>query len=104
MIPSLDKHARFNEQKIVHDINKHKKVIPFEIVGWQEEDNRTMEEIRFRAKLLEYTFDTTHVMKVHFTEEAYYGEFVVMLNLLLKDRHKRYVFCEDDLYIFCTSN
>lgn len=98
-LPSLNKHSNFNEQKIIRDINRHKKIIPFEISGWPEMDNRTMEEIKVRAKLLEYTFDTTHVIKVHFTEESYYGEFVAILNILLRDRHKRYVYCNDDLYI-----
>lgn len=59
-----------------------------------------MELIRYESRKLEYTFDTATVIKVHFTEETYYGEFVTIINFLVKDWHKRYILLGDDLYIF----
>ena len=53
-------------------------------------------EISVRVK---YTYDATHIIKVHFMDENTYGQFVELVNMMAKDKHKRYLFFNDNFYI-----
>ena len=79
---------------------KERKIfIRVDLTGELSEDKKRMEFIKIEAGRLKYTYDTTHILKVHFTDENTYGQFVELVNTMNKDRHKRYVFYKDDFYI-----
>jgi hypothetical protein len=51
------------------------------------------------GRRIKYTHDTTSVIKVHINEENTYGQFVELVNMMLKDVQKRYFLYRDDFYI-----
>lgn len=76
-----------------------KKFITIDLTGEIKEDEKRIDFIRMEARRLKYTYDTTHILKVHFTEENTYGQFVQLVSIMQKDLHKRYMLYKDDFYI-----
>lgn len=60
---------------------------------------RKLEFIAGEALKLKFYHDTTQVIKVRFSDETTYGEFVQLVNVMYKDNHKRYAWLDDDFYI-----
>jgi len=79
---------------------QHKKFIQFNLTGDSLEDEKEIYVIRIEALKLKYTGDTIHVIKVHFTNENTYGDFIQLINIMHKDKHCCYTIYEDDFYIF----
>jgi hypothetical protein len=48
---------------------------------------------------LQFTHDTSRVLKVHFNEENDYGDYVWVLNNLRIFNFRRYMYIDNDLYI-----
>ena len=91
---------QFSTSEILQEWKKqHKKIIQIDLTGDEEEDKRRFDFIRTEARRLEYTCDTTTILKIHFTDKNTYDQFAELLNILHKDRHKRYTFFRDDFYI-----
>jgi hypothetical protein len=76
-----------------------KKFIQIDFTGETKEDKKRFEFIRMEARRLKYTYDTVHILKIHFTEENTYGQFVQLVSIMQEDHHKRYVLYKDDFYI-----
>jgi len=70
----------------------NKKFITINLTGDFQEDEKRIDFIRMEARRLKYTCDTTHILRVHFTEENTYGQFVQLVSIMQKDLHKRYLF------------
>lgn len=79
--------------------NQNKKIIPIYLTGDKSEDKKVFELITFESRKLIYTCDTNTIVKVHFSEENTYGQFVELNNIMLEDHHKRYFYYKDDFYI-----
>lgn len=60
---------------------------------------RKQEFIEQEALKLKFYHDTTQVIKVHFSSETNYGEFVQLVNIMYRDNHKRYTWLDNDFYI-----
>jgi hypothetical protein len=70
-------------------------------LGYQDILNdKKFEFIAQEALKLKFYHDTTQVIKVHLSEETTYGEFVQLVNIMVRDRLKRYSWMDDDFYIF----
>lgn len=76
-----------------------KEFITVNLTGYFPEDKKRMDFIRMEARRLKYTCDTTHILKVHFSDENTYGQFIQLVSIMQQDIHKRYAFYEDDFYI-----
>jgi hypothetical protein len=61
---------------------------------------KKLEFIEQEAMKLKFYHDTTQVIKVHLSSDNTYGEFVQLVNIMVKDGHKRYTWIDDDFYIF----
>jgi len=90
----------FSGPDILDQWKKEKKIfIRIDLTGELSEDKKRMEFIRNEARKLKYTDDTTHILKVHFTDENTYGQFVELVKIMTEDHHKRYMLYKDDFYI-----
>ncbi|MEP7320087.1 MAG: hypothetical protein ABI921_15125 [Panacibacter sp.] len=90
----------FSGPDILDKWKKEKKIfIKIGLTGELDEDKKRIEFIKTKARELKYTYDTIHILKVHFTEDNTYGQFVELVNIMNKDRHKRYMLYKDDFYI-----
>jgi biopolymer transport protein ExbD len=79
---------------------KTKKKIKVEIDGERLINQKKIELIRYEARKLKYTGDTTTVMDITFTKEANYGEVLQLLNICYEDHHKKFAFLGNRLIIF----
>ena len=59
---------------------------------------RTSNFVLSELARLQFTHDTSEVLKVHFGEETIYGEFVWALDNATLFGYRRYVYLDDDLY------
>lgn len=76
-----------------------KKFVTIDLTGDTKEDEKRIDLITLEARRLKYEHDTTSVIRVHINEENTYGQFVQLVNTMLKDRQKRYFLYKDDFYI-----
>ena len=76
-----------------------KQFINVDLTGVYTEDIKRLDFIKMEARRLKYTYDTVHILKVHFTNENTYGQFIQLASIMQKDLHKRYMFYQDDFYI-----
>jgi hypothetical protein len=99
--PSPQRYLKtYNAPDVLKEWRKqHKKIITIDLTGDLQEDKKRLEFIRNEAQRLKYTYDTTSILKVHFTDENTYGQFVELLNIMIKDRHKRYMLFQDNFYV-----
>ena len=51
------------------------------------------------AQKLKFYHDTTQIIKVRLANETTYNEFVQLVNVMYRDKHKRYVLLDNDFYI-----
>ncbi len=63
-------------------------------------NTRKLEFITREALKQKFYHDTTQVIKVRLSAETTYGEFVQLVNIMIKDGHKRYGLLDNDFYIF----
>lgn len=93
---------QFSGPDLVEELKRSKKeFINIDLTGQKKEDQKRLDFIRMEARRLKYTYDTMHILKVHFTSENTYGQFIQLVSMMQKDLHKRYMFYQDDFYILC---
>lgn len=63
-------------------------------------NERKLSVIQADAERLQYYNDTTTVIKVNFSEEMIYGDFIRLLSALRKSGIRRYAWIDDSLIIF----
>jgi hypothetical protein len=78
---------------------EHKKFTAFYLTGDLEEDNKCFNLIRYETRKNKYTCDTNTILKVHFLTENTYGQFVQLINMMIDEKIKRYMYYRDDFYI-----
>jgi hypothetical protein len=69
------------------------------LTGDVNEDRKRFEVIKYEARRVKYTCDTNTIIKVHFCNDNTYGQFVQLINMMIEDKHHRYMFYQDDFYI-----
>jgi hypothetical protein len=77
-----------------------KKINTVYLSGDRKLNAKKLDFIAYEALKLKFYHDTTQIIKVHFTDEETYGEFVQLVNIMHRDDHKRYAWVDDDFYIF----
>jgi hypothetical protein len=100
-IPADDKlpnQYRFSSHSLKAQL-KGKKINTVYLNGDHKLNAQKLEFIAYEALKLEFYNDTTQIIKVRFTDEATYGEFTQLVNIMYRDDHKRYALLENDFYI-----
>jgi hypothetical protein len=85
---------------MVKDYLKGKKINTVYLDDDHVLNDTKLEFIAREALKLKFYHDITQVIKVHLSDETTYGEFVQLLNIMIRDRHKRFSWMDDDFYIF----
>jgi len=99
---------RFSKEAVYKSLKRKKIItIDLDVERFYEGDNRT--QYVFNQKLhfisqeierLEFTNDTSTVLKVQFGANNTYGDFVWVLNQLFLYKIKRYAFVDDNFYVY----
>jgi biopolymer transport protein ExbD len=79
---------------------KRKKINTVYLDGDHSLNAKKLDFIAQDALKLKFYNDTTQIIKVRFTDEATYGEFVQLVNIMYRDGHKRFGWMDNDFYIF----
>ena len=75
--------------QIEKDISKKKQIEI--ILDENEADNRKkFDLIKYEARKLKYTHDTSRVLRIRFTEKMNYAEFIQLIKMCYEDGHKRF--------------
>ncbi|CAN5660525.1 hypothetical protein BH10BAC2_BH10BAC2_01710 [soil metagenome] len=91
---------QFSGPDIVEELKRSKnKFINIDLTRQRKEDRKRLDFIRIEARRLRYAYDTMNILKVHFTNENTYDQFVELVTVMQEDLHKRYMFYQDDFYI-----
>jgi hypothetical protein len=99
---------RFSKE-VVYKSLKGKKIttIDLDVERFYEGDNRTQyvfsrkqHFVSQEIERLEFTNDTSSILKVQFGANNTYGDYVWVLNQLFLYKVKRYAFVDNDFYIF----
>jgi hypothetical protein len=88
----------FSEQYILKFIHRKNK-ITFTLDQDKETNAKKLEMIRYEARKLKYTFDSTAVVLVQFTDDVAYGEFIRLLDQCKVDSIRRYALCKNTFVI-----
>ena len=62
--------------------------------------DRELNVIWARIKMAKYHDEKSLVIKVHFSGDNTYGDFVYLVNMMALERIQCYIYNEDDFYIF----
>jgi biopolymer transport protein ExbD len=102
-IPTEDKPSPyglwFSRSTVIAGLNG-KKINTVYLDGDHTLNATKLEFIAGDALKLKFYHDTTQVIKVRFSDETTYNEFVQVVNIMHKDSHKRYALLDNDFYIF----
>lgn len=105
-LPSEGKYPLFNgalslfDGEVILKQYKHKKAINLSLLGDREEDDKRMGFIRFKARELLFTNDTTQYIKISLSSTLTYSQFMNLIRMVNEDKHKRYMLYKDNFYIF----
>lgn len=66
----------------------------------KEENKRKLDVIRYEALKLKFIQDTSTVIFVNFNNDAFYGDFVSLINICIADNHKHYHLLNNKFAIF----
>lgn len=89
----------FSSENVMQTI-KQKKKLNIDLDEDHELNKNKLEIIRVDAARLQYYGDTTTIIKVNFSADVSYKEFVFLLNILNKYKIKRYAWVYDSMIIF----
>ena len=90
----------FNAPDILNEWRKEqKKFMTICLTGDEEEDKKRFEVVQYEGRKIKYTCDTNAIVKVHFNSNNTYGQLVGLINMMIGDHHKRYMYYQDDFYI-----
>jgi hypothetical protein len=76
-----------------------KKFITVYLTGNINEDGKRFELVKYETRRVKYTCDSNTVIKVHFCNGNTYGQFVQLINMMIEDKHHRYMFYRDNFYV-----
>lgn len=95
-----DPHIYAFEPTSILKANKDKRFISVILTTDFEENQKKLDFIRFEARRLKYTNDTSQVLKVFIPDSSKYGTFLSLLLMMNEDKHKRYFEYQNWFYIF----
>ncbi len=98
-VPTEDKNSPYSIYQIEERI-KMKKQIQLTLDADDETNEKKMEIIKYEARKLKYTQDTSAVLRVRFTDDITYGLLVRLIDLCHVDGHKRFVLLKNSFVIF----
>jgi len=90
---------QFAEESISKDISKKKK-ITFTLNENRETNRKKLEVVRYEARKLKYTLDTSPVILINFTTELSYGQFINLIDQCKQDSIRRYSILNNGFVIF----
>ncbi len=99
-LPSEDPSNSFSGFRVIDQAVKEKKVIHVSLSGDVVEDDKRINFIQLEARRLKYTCDTSVIIEIYIPDSITYGRFVELVNIMLKDGHKRYALWKQHFYIF----
>jgi len=99
ILPSEDSSNSSSGYQIIERSLKKKKVIHLELTGNVPEDDKKLAFVQFENRRLQYTNDTSSIIEIHLANEITYGRFVGLVNMMLKDGHKKYGLWKNNFYI-----
>ena len=79
---------------------KKKRQIKITLEGDRITNQKKLELVKYEARRLKYTEDTTTIIKVTLTDDTTYGEFIQLIELCNIDQHKRYALLKRSFVIF----
>jgi hypothetical protein len=97
-LPAINNNSAYSEDWVLKEI-KNKSVKTYTLTG-DAEDQRKIDMVGYEALKIKYTTDSNAVIKIHFEEQTTYGEFAQLVDIMNRDKHQRYVFFNDNFYIF----
>ena len=86
--------------KLILQLIRHKKKLKFELAGDITTNQKKIELIRYEARKLKYTFDTTTVISVNLSDELNYCDFVKVLDNCISDNIQRFATWDNNFIIF----
>lgn len=66
----------------------------------EKNNQKKLELIKYEARKLKYTQDTSTVLRIKFTKDTIYGTLVQLIDLCYTDQHKRFVLLKNSFVIF----
>jgi hypothetical protein len=94
-----ESHWVFTEKYILRKLIA-KKRITITLDGDRQTDFKKIELIRYEARKLNYTLDSTTVLDIHFSSETKYQSIIDLLRMCQYDGQKVYVYMKDRFIIF----
>jgi biopolymer transport protein ExbD len=79
---------------------KKKKQIQLTLDADEKTNERKFELIKYEARKLKYTQDTSTVLRIRFTNDITYGTLVRLINLCYAEGHKRFVLLKNSFVIY----
>jgi hypothetical protein len=92
-------HSSFSSYWIEQQI-KNKKQIVLTLDADEINNRKKFELIKYEARKLKYTQDTSTVLRIKFTNDINYGTLVRLIDLCYTDQHKRFVLLKNSFVIF----
>lgn len=86
--------------KWIEKLIRKKKQIKITLDGDRSTNQKKLELVKYEARKLKYTEDTTTVIRINLTNETTYGEFIQLVKLCNNDKHKRYALLKRSFIIF----
>jgi biopolymer transport protein ExbD len=90
---------RFSSYWIEKQLKK-KKQIQLTLDDDEKTNQKKFELIKYEARKLKYTQDTSTVLRIKFTNDITYGTIVRLIDLCYTDGHKRFVLLKNSFVIF----
>jgi hypothetical protein len=78
----------------------HKKQIKIELNADKQTNQKKIELIRYEARKLNYTQDTTTVINIRLTNEVTYNELIQLIDQCYSDKIKRFTLLKNSFIIF----
>lgn len=91
--------SRYTRSSVIASL-KRKKINTVNLDSNHSLNERKLEFIAQEALKLKFYNDTTQVIKVRYSDETTYNEFVQLVNIMYRDGHKRYSLLDNEFYIF----
>ena len=85
---------------VVSDVLKGKKIHTIYLGEHNDVNEKKLALFAREALKLKFYSDTTQVVGVYLSEESTYGNFVQLVNIMVRDKHKRYTLIGDYFYVF----
>ena len=90
---------RFTTFSVLNQIKKKKK-LQIELNEDKLTNQKKISFIQYEARKLKYTKDTNSVVSISMKDEVSYSEIMQLINIFIKDGHKRYVLLNNQFIIF----